>query len=301
LEQSTAEAKALKEGEERRKRSEDGGIDIARYYRGISVSKVQERKLTVTVIDAGNNTEIIIKHGVQCVKGGGRGKEGREYIGDGSIDIAWYYKSISASKMQKTGELTVTIIDRCRGEWRYESDTGRGVEIWIKQGTRYAIAGRRRKEGWARNDNGGINNGRYYKSTAEAKALKEGEEERRDGNIAKMAVSISHDTTKVLVGQKCGRRENSPLPSSTWGAMSRSSTESNASKEGEEERRDGNASAMAVSISHDTTKVLAHQKCKRWENLPSPSSTDATVYEDADWTTQGGVSRLESSKEPDML
>jgi hypothetical protein len=39
-EQSTAEGKALKEGEEKWERSEDGGIDIARYYKSISVSKM---------------------------------------------------------------------------------------------------------------------------------------------------------------------------------------------------------------------------------------------------------------------
>jgi hypothetical protein len=68
-EQSTAEGKALKEGEERWERSEDGGIDIAGYYKSISVSKMQKkRKLTITVINMGSNVEIV--SGVQCIKGG---------------------------------------------------------------------------------------------------------------------------------------------------------------------------------------------------------------------------------------
>jgi hypothetical protein len=76
-------------------------------------------------------------------------------------------------------------------------------------------------------------------STAEAKALKEGEEERRDEKVAKMAVSISHDTTEVLAYQKCRKRENLPSSSSTLGAISRSTsnTESNASRE--ERRKEG--------------------------------------------------------------
>jgi hypothetical protein len=89
-------------------------------------------------------------------------------------------------------------------------------------------------------------------SIAEGKALKEGEEERRDGNVAKMAELISPDTTKVLAYQKCRRKENLPSLSS-HGEQCRDRLQSPM-----HQRRDGKASAMAVSISHDTTKVLAH-------------------------------------------
>jgi hypothetical protein len=68
----------------------------------------KKRKLTVTVIDMGSNVEIINR--VQCVKGGRGGKEGRESIGNGGINIARYYKGISGSKKQKMRKLTIAVI-----------------------------------------------------------------------------------------------------------------------------------------------------------------------------------------------
>jgi hypothetical protein len=77
---------------------------------------------------------------------------------DGGIHITQYYKSISVSKMQKKRKLTIAIIHRYHS---VENDTERCVEtgINLKQGTRYAIAGRGGKEGRARSDNSGIDNG----------------------------------------------------------------------------------------------------------------------------------------------
>jgi hypothetical protein len=100
-------------------------------------------------------------------------------------------------------------------------------------------------------------------NTAGCKALKERWEHSEDGGI-----DIAR-YYEILAYQKC--RENLPSPSSTWGAMSRSSAESNVSKEGRERVSNG-----GINIAQYYKSISALRMHSR-ENLPLPSSTDVTV------------------------